>query len=226
MMRAILSKVMWLMRGMLWLGRSTATVLGLAVMLALVVGLASTALAANGQPFLLGKLTNAATATTRLVGNVAAGPALQVINPNTAASARGLDVLVASGKPPIYVSPSAGKAINLNADKVDSKDASQLEGALAYAHINVDGTLDTALSKNVDKSLRVETGSYCVNSTVPPRNAVATIDQFSSFGFIELHTDGGGTQCSAVGGTYNIQVHIANSAGTASADKAFYIVIN
>jgi hypothetical protein len=35
MLKTALRKVMWLTKGMLWVGRSTATVLGLAVMLAL-----------------------------------------------------------------------------------------------------------------------------------------------------------------------------------------------
>ena len=121
-MKTCLKKVVWLMRGMLWLGRGTATVLGLAVMLALVIGLASTALAANGQPFLLGKLTNTATAITRLAGNVA-GPAMQVINTNTANNARALDLIVDTGNPPLTVNAAAGKATNLNADKVDGSDA-------------------------------------------------------------------------------------------------------
>ena len=97
-------------------------VLGLAVVLALVVGVASTALAANGQPFLLGKLTNTATAITRLSANIA-GPALQVNNTSTAPAATALNLNVASGKPPMTVSATAGKATNLNADKVDGKDS-------------------------------------------------------------------------------------------------------
>jgi len=55
---------------------------GLSVSLALLLGVASTALAANGHPILLGSLKNAAIKTTALVGKVATGPALSVRNPN------------------------------------------------------------------------------------------------------------------------------------------------
>ena len=61
----------------LWrLGRSTATMMGLAMLLALSVGLASTALAGTGigARFDLGK-TNTVNAVSKLVGNVA-GPSL------------------------------------------------------------------------------------------------------------------------------------------------------
>jgi hypothetical protein len=44
---------------------------GLAVILALVFGVASTALGANGGSFVLGKAANSATKMTGLVGNVA-----------------------------------------------------------------------------------------------------------------------------------------------------------
>jgi hypothetical protein len=107
---------------MLWLGRGTAAVLEVALMLALVVGLASTALAANGGPFLLGKLTNSASAVSRFVGNVA-GPTMQLYNTNTANNARALDLIVNADNPPMTVNASAGKATNLNADKMDGKDS-------------------------------------------------------------------------------------------------------
>ena len=68
--------------GALWLGRGTATVMGLAVMLALTLGLASTALAGTGigARLDLGK-TNVVNATTSLVGNVT-GPTLTLKNNN------------------------------------------------------------------------------------------------------------------------------------------------
>jgi len=59
---------------------------GLSVSLALLLGVASTALAANGHPILLGSLKNAAIKTTALVGKVATGPALSVRNPNEGAA--------------------------------------------------------------------------------------------------------------------------------------------
>ncbi|HJQ28707.1 MAG TPA: hypothetical protein VJ827_05170 [Rubrobacter sp.] len=67
--RSAASKVMWV-------GRATVFVVGLAVILALVVGVASTAFGANGNPFLLGK-KNVATAVSTLVKR-GAGPALKL----------------------------------------------------------------------------------------------------------------------------------------------------
>ena len=56
MTRTIFSKVTWL-------ARVTSTVVGLAIMLALVFGVASVALGANGNPWILGQ-GNVATART------------------------------------------------------------------------------------------------------------------------------------------------------------------
>ncbi len=119
MMRSAASKVMWV-------GRATVFLVGLAVILALVLGLASTAFGANGSNFILGVLTNTATDTTRLSGNVAGGPALQVLNDKTQAGSKGLQLNVAQGKPPLAVNATAGKATNLNADQLDGLDSTRL----------------------------------------------------------------------------------------------------
>ena len=104
-----------------WLGRTASMVFGLALVMALVFGVATTALGANGNPFLLGK-ANLATTVTKLTGNVSGGPALQVQNTNTAAGSRALQLGVADGKAPLTVNATAGKAQNLDADKLDGKD--------------------------------------------------------------------------------------------------------
>jgi hypothetical protein len=104
-----------------WLGRATTSVVGLAVILALTVGLASTALAGTGvgARFDLGK-TNTVNAVTKLVGSVA-GPSLQIDNNSTNAAATALDLQVEAGKPPMKIN-SGTKVINLTADKVDGVD--------------------------------------------------------------------------------------------------------
>ena len=113
--------------------------------------------------------------------------------------------------------------------KVDGLDSTQLQGALAYAHINADGTLDTSRSKNVDKSTVFFGSLYCVNSTVTPRNVVATIDQANGgHGEITTLTSlslNGNPVCTDSTGGYNINVITYNSAGT-GASRPFYIVIN
>lgn len=47
--------------------------------------------------------------------------------------------------------------------------------AVAYAHVNSDGTLDAALSKNIAATkVTAQSGYYCVNATVPVKNVIAT----------------------------------------------------
>jgi hypothetical protein len=103
----------------MWVGRATVFLVGLSVILALVFGVATTAMGANGNPFLLGK-KNVASAISTLV-NKGPGPALNLV--------------VGAGQPPLKVNSSA-QVTNLNADKVDGSD-----GEL-WAQINADGTAD------------------------------------------------------------------------------------
>ena len=53
-----------------WVGRATVFLVGLAMILALLFGMASTAFGANGGNFILGSLNNTATAITKLTGTV------------------------------------------------------------------------------------------------------------------------------------------------------------
>src|SRR5918995_7347997 len=108
-----------------WVGRTASMVFGLAVILALVVGVASTAFGANGGNFILGSLNNSATAITKLTGTVGGNPALRVSNPSTATGSTALDLQVATGKAPMKVN-STTKVANLNADTVDDKSANSL----------------------------------------------------------------------------------------------------
>ncbi len=121
MLRSTASKVMWV-------GRATVFLVGLAVTLALVFGVASMAMGANGGNLILGSLNNAATAVTKLTGNVSGGPALQVQNTNTQAGSKALQLGVAPGKAPLTVNATAGKAQNLNADKIDGQEAAAFLG--------------------------------------------------------------------------------------------------
>jgi hypothetical protein len=113
------------LRGVLWLARGTSVLVGLSVMLALTVGLGTAALAAvPGDPFKLGRI-NVIDALTTLAGN-RAGPMLVVDNDSAAAGARALDLRVEQGRPPLIASPGAGKAVNLDADKLDGLNSTQL----------------------------------------------------------------------------------------------------
>ena len=108
--------------GMWWVGRGSAMVMGLAVMLALVVGVGTTALAAvPGDPFRLGKTNGVNNALTALAGKNP-GPMLRVDNDSAATNARALSLGVQPGRPPLTVNASAGTATNLDADRLDGKD--------------------------------------------------------------------------------------------------------
>lgn len=99
MIRSVATKVMWV-------GRATVFVAGLAVILAVIFSMASIAFARDGQSFILGE-RNVAQSVSTLVKQ-GAGPAL--------------DLQVGSGAP-LSVN-SANKVDNLNADQVDGKDQS------------------------------------------------------------------------------------------------------
>jgi hypothetical protein len=117
-MSSVVKKVMFV-------GRATVFMVGLAVILALTVGVASAAFGANGGNFILGQ-TNAATAITRLAGAAGvAGPSLQIDNNSTNAAATALDLQVEAGKAPMKVN-SDTQVANLNADKVDGKSAGEI----------------------------------------------------------------------------------------------------
>jgi hypothetical protein len=103
-MREIYCRILGLVKG-------TALVLGLAVMLAGVFGAASTVLAADGKPFLLGK-QNVARAVSTLVKR-GTGPALSL--------------KVGADQPPLAVN-SPARVDNLNADSLDGLDSSALLG--------------------------------------------------------------------------------------------------
>jgi hypothetical protein len=118
MVRSVAKKVAWV-------GRTASMVFGLALVLALLFGVASTALGANGGNFILGSLNNTATAITKLTGTVGGGPALQVSNPSTATGSTALDLQVATGKAPMKVNRTT-KVTNLNSDQVDGKSAANL----------------------------------------------------------------------------------------------------
>jgi hypothetical protein len=104
-----------------WAGRTASMALGLALVLGLMVGVASVALAGTGVGgvFNLG-VTNSVNAVTELVSDAGTGPAgpmLRIDNNSTATGATGLEIQTEAGQPPMTVS-SAKKVAKLNADKL------------------------------------------------------------------------------------------------------------
>ena len=138
MVRSIAAKVMWV-------GRATVFLVGLAVVLALVLGAASVALGADGDFFKVGR-TNLADSVSKLTKS-GAGPAL--------------DLRVDSG-PPLAVNRQA-KVANLNADKVDGFSSEQLRGAYASV-INTDSTpsFDETRTAGFASVTRTSTGHFCL----------------------------------------------------------------
>jgi hypothetical protein len=111
-----------------WVGRVTVFAVGLAVVLALTVGLATTALAAvPGDPFKLGK-TNTVNQISQLVGSTASSM-LRIDNNGTGSA---LQLLVEPGKAPMSINTEAGTATNLSADELDGKDGSAFFSGKTY----------------------------------------------------------------------------------------------
>jgi hypothetical protein len=116
MLKSAANKVMWV-------GRATVFLVGLAVILALVFGVATTAFGANGDFWKLGR-GNVATAITTLGGKLGVnGSMLRLINNDAGTDDTALDLRVQTGEAPMMVN-SATKVANLNADQLDGKDQS------------------------------------------------------------------------------------------------------
>ena len=141
-----------------WMARTTTTVVGLAIMLALMLGIASTALAGTGvgATLNLGKI-NSVDAVSKLVGSVA-GPNLRVDNNSTESSATALDLQVEPGQAPMKVN-SDGRVTNLNADKLDGRDASAFMPARTY-RVDKPITVDVVFSTAV----HCDTGDLAISS--------------------------------------------------------------
>jgi hypothetical protein len=90
-------------------------------LLALFVALGGVGVAATGDNFILGH-SNSASSRTDLTANIA-NRALGLTNTSTGSGASALALNVASGHPPLVVSPGAGTATNLNADLLDTHDS-------------------------------------------------------------------------------------------------------
>ncbi len=119
MFRSALGKVAWV-------GRTASMVFGLALVLALVFGAATTALSATGGNFILGK-GNVATTPTNLVSTLADAAKSALIVQNKSGGAA-LDLRVGNAATPANdVAPmnvnSTKNVANLNADLLDGRDS-------------------------------------------------------------------------------------------------------
>jgi hypothetical protein len=111
----------------MWVGRATVFTVGLAVTLALIIGVAATALAAiPGDPFKLGRINRIDELST-LVGS-ADGALLRI---NNEGSGPAIDLRVEPGEVPMNVN-STNRINDLNADQVDGKDSTAFVPADTY----------------------------------------------------------------------------------------------
>ena len=129
------------------IARGTALPLGVAVMLSLVLGLATTAVAGTGAGavFNLGQ-TNTVNAMSKLVGSIA-GPNLVIDNNSNDARATALNLQVEAGKAPMKVN-SGAKVANLNSDKLDGIDSAAF-GRLAESSSSATGTTLQATDQSI-----------------------------------------------------------------------------
>jgi hypothetical protein len=120
-MKAVLKKTMKTR------GRTVLLCLTLAAMLVLMLGVAGAAEAKQAVPTLKKGVTNLVETTTALVGFVADGPVLRLYNNSDTGNATALALEVEPDKAPMTVN-SDTRVENLNADKVDDKDSTELKG--------------------------------------------------------------------------------------------------
>jgi hypothetical protein len=189
-------------------------VFGLALVLALLFGIATMALGATGDNFLLGK-ANSAGAVSKLTANIA-NPALQLVNTSTGAAATALNLNVASGNAPLKVNAGAGKATNLNADKLDGQEPTTIGREMWWAVINSDGTVLRGRGVNPFHTIKQGTGNYQVGFDRGVSNCAYTATT----------TNGAAGQTGVNPGNFStdIKVFTVNSAGTPT-DLAFHVIV-
>jgi len=180
----------------MWVGRATVFVVGLAVILALVLGVATAALGANGDVFRVGQ-SNFASAVS-VLDKSGAGPALRL--------------LVDSGAP--MAVNSSTKVTNLNADKVDGRDAPL--GAV----INTDGTTARGVGVTSSEAIFGTPGSYLVTFN---RN-VSSCVYVASLGDGAGNTFAGEASASNGATANEVAVGTSNSSGTPS-NKPFHLAV-
>ncbi len=193
-----------------WVGRATVFLVGLAVVLAVVLGVATAALAAvPGDPFKLGKF-NSIDRLSVLAGSVAT-PMLKVDNNGTGTALNlevGPSIAIPTTQtvPPMTVN-SQVKVRHLNADKVDGRDAP------IWAVVSSLGGLDR--SHGATSSRKISSGQYevvfersvsgCAHSaTIGPPSGQVSVSQDSAE-------------------ASKVTVFTTNSAGTLS-DRSFHLV--
>jgi hypothetical protein len=155
-------------------GRTASMVFGLALVLALLFGVASMALAGTGVNgvFNLG-VKNTVDAVTQLVSNTDSGPAgpmLRVDNNSSAARATGVQILTEAGKPPMRVNSQA-RVANLNAALAGRADSAASADFAASANVASDAAnADKLAGKDIGElpGTVVQTAAIMGNTSAAP----------------------------------------------------------
>lgn len=161
-------------------------VFGLALVLALMFGVASMALAGTGVGgvFNLG-VTNTVNALTKLTGSVA-GPSLQIDNNSTNTAATALDLQVEPNKPPMKVNRTT-KVTNLNADRLDGLDSTRL--VEARGDINGNSANFSGILEHSEGASFLNTGFHTVVAHAtkgPPVNVLLSCPSQTGAGTLRI----------------------------------------
>lgn len=169
--------------------------------------------AAPGDPLKLGQDNHILNATTTLSGvgqnsdgllqlrrdtGSGIGAVLKVVNSGPGVARRGIDINVPTGQPPITVSPGAGKASGLDADRLDGKDRIDFMSSGVYGNgtrtlKRGKGNGSTVLITALD-GLECDEGDIALSAggnAVDPEDHLNSIEPFRSSYQIEF-TDNGG----------------------------------
>ena len=134
----------------MWVGRATVFLVGLAVILGALFGLASAAFGANGDFWRLGQ-GNVATRTTALGGMLGAdGAMLKLVNRDGGTDDTALRLQVQAGEAPMSVN-SGARVDGLNADRVDGQDVSQI-GVNGLHRVEVESPTNGSSPKQITAS--------------------------------------------------------------------------
>jgi hypothetical protein len=101
--------------------------------------------------------------------------------------------------------------------------------ALAYAHVNTDGTVDRAKNVATSNVTKLSNGFYCFSGLqFTPTNAVATVDYETTVGgtFEEITTTTSAAGLSLVGCGPGAQVGVGIFNATTGANRSFFILFN
>ena len=148
-------------------------------LVALFVSMSGAAWAATGGDFILGQ-ANSATTQTGLTANFA-GKTLQLTNTSTASGATPLGLTPGAGRPPL-VTPSSTKVTNLNADKLDGLDSTQLQRRVTGACAADSAVQSVAADGSVSCAAFPHAGITTIGNAIGPFPASDDIGHFTTTG--------------------------------------------